>query len=203
MRERAKVTVRGNHDDALVTGGHGFSPVARAAIDWTRTILQPGFFSGAQVRRRWEWLTTLPEKHEAGPDLFLHGSPRDPVSEYVLAFELPLWGPDRYEETFAPFDRFLFVGHTHLPCVIDDQLEARTSASLANRWKYPGKGKAIVNVGSVGQPRDQDARACYVLQDDAEIEWRRVPYDVESARKRFSGIADLHPKLAERLKIGA
>src|SRR5437660_10094991 len=83
VRERASACVRGNHDEALVTGGVGFRGIARDAIDWTRTVLQPGFFSGAGARRRWEWITHLPDRHEVGPDLFLHGSPRDPMNDYL------------------------------------------------------------------------------------------------------------------------
>jgi predicted phosphodiesterase len=202
VRENVAVTVMGNHDEALIGGGLGFSGVALKAIDWTRTQLQPGFFSGINVRNRWDFLTHLPLRHERGPDLFLHGSPRDPTSEYLLAHELSFGAIGKYEEIFATFDRLLFCGHTHLPCVITDDFEAKTAASLGNTWTHPGKGRAIVNVGSVGQPRDEDNRASYVLFDGKTVTWRRVAYDFEKTAAKVFAIPELDRKLGERLALG-
>ena len=88
-----------------------------------------------------------------------------------------------------------------MPCVITDKFEANDSAAIGNRYVHEG-GRAIVNVGSVGQPRDGDPRACYVLFDGESVEWRRVPYDVERTVKKFAEIPELTPKLGERLRVG-
>jgi predicted phosphodiesterase len=82
--ERCRVIVRGNHDEALLSGAYGFHGRAREAIDWTREQLKPGFFSGINVRTRWERMTQLPLIHQEGDFTFVHGSPRDPTTEYVI-----------------------------------------------------------------------------------------------------------------------
>lgn len=202
VMERCKVTLKGNHDEALIHGAYAFHLRARKAIDWTRETLRPHFFSGTAVRRRWDFLKELPARHEQGAHLFIHGSPRDPTNEYVLSTELGLGPSDKFEEIFAHTERMLFVGHTHLPCVITDEYECRTAAELGNRWTYTGRGKAVVNVGSVGQPRDRDPRACYATVDGETVEWHRVAYDYEQTIAKIARIPELDPALGARLKEG-
>ena len=119
----------------------------------------------------------------------------------LLAHELPL-DLEKYEEVFANFDRMVFVGHTHLPCVITDDFKASSAAELDNTWIYPGKGRAIINVGSVGQPRDGDQRACYVLYDGTKVIWRRVAYDMEATLRKYKEVAELDVQLSDRLRLG-
>jgi len=204
VMEKCRVTLKGNHDEALVHGAYAFNLRAQKAIEWTRDQLKPGFFSGSAVRRRWEFLTKLPLRHEEGPDLFIHGSPRDPTNEYVLATEIGFGPTEKFEEIFAGFERMLFVGHTHMPCVITDKYETKTSAELENKYVYPDMAdqKVIVNVGSVGQPRDRDPRACYVVVDDGTVTWRRLEYDIEKTVNAMEAIAQLDAALAARLKEG-
>jgi diadenosine tetraphosphatase ApaH/serine/threonine PP2A family protein phosphatase len=199
-RERVSLCIRGNHDEALTSGAQFFGANAKKAIDWTRELLAPGFFASAATRERWKFLTTLPDRFASGPDLFIHGSPRDPTSEYVLAQEVS-YEPDKYREIFTAFDRLLFVGHSHFPCVITEDLEAKEASAIGNAYVHT-KGRAIVNVGSVGQPRDSDPRACYVIVDGERIEWRRVPYDVEATVKKVLAIPELPQQLGERLRVG-
>ena len=203
VMQHCRVTLKGNHDEALIHGAYYFNGPARKAIDWTRETLRPGVFSGAAARRRWEYLRDLPLRYEEGPDVFIHGSPRDPTSEYILPRDV--YGPnERFEEIFAGFERMLFVGHTHMPCVITDRYQAKTSNELGNVYTYPAMcdQKAIVNVGSVGQPRDRDPRACFVVVDGDTISWRRVEYDVAAAAAKIEAIPDLEPSLAARIRIG-
>jgi predicted phosphodiesterase len=200
--DRCRLTVLGNHEEALVHGAYGFHLRAARAIDWTRDQLKPGFFSGQQVRRRWEFLCGLPLRHEAGPDLFIHGSPRDPTQEYLLGGEVAFGPTEKYEEVFAAFERLLFVGHTHLPGVITDDYGWRPSAAVEGAFRVAPGRTAIIHVGSVGQPRDKDPRACYAVVDGDEVRWRRVAYDVAKAQARFEGIEALDPALARRLGAG-
>ena len=136
--------------------------------------------------------------------MFIHGSPRDPTNEYILATEIGFGPTEKFEEIFAGFERMLFVGHTHMPCVITDKYETKTSTELENKYVYPDMAdqKVIVNVGSVGQPRDRDPRACYVVVDGDTISWRRVEYDVEKTVARMDSIAQLDAALSARLKEG-
>ncbi len=204
VMQKCRVTLKGNHDEALVHGAYAFNLRAQKAIEWTRDQLKPGFFSGAAVRRRWDFLTNLPLRHEEGPNLYIHGSPRDPTNEYILATEIGFGPTEKFEEIFSQFEKFLFVGHTHMPCVITDQYETKTSAELDNKYTFPhmAEKQVIVNVGSVGQPRDRDNRACYVVVDGDTITWRRVEYDIEKTVARMEQIAQLDAALAARLKEG-
>ena len=206
IMERCKVTLKGNHDEALVHGAYAFNLRAQKAIEWTRDQLKPGFFSGSAVRRRWEFLTNLPLRHnvEETGDLLIHGSPRDPTNEYILATEIGFGRTEKFEEIFASFDRMLFVGHTHMPCVITDEYETKTSTDLGDSYEFPdmAEKKVIVNVGSVGQPRDRDNRASYVVVDDTKITWRRLEYDFEKTAAKIEAIAQLDAALAARLKEG-
>lgn len=204
VMERCTVTVKGNHDEALIHGAYGFNGPASLAIEWTRDHLRPGFFSGVAVRRRWEYLKGLPFTHEVDGHLLVHGSPRHPTSDYLLATDVGFGATEQFVEVFAGFERILFVGHTHLPCVITDRYETKTSTELENTYRYPdlAEQKAIVNVGSVGQPRDQDTRACYVVVDGDTVTWRRVEYDYEQTAAKIEAVDLLHDTLAARLKAG-
>jgi predicted phosphodiesterase len=201
VRERCETVVEGNHDEALVHGPLGFSPPAALVIDWTVERMRPSFFSGSELRRRWEWITSLQETARLGDDLFVHGSPLDPTGGYILSTDLVFDSTDTFEQIFEHTDRLIFCGHTHLPCVITDDFASRDSASLGNEWTWE-KGKAIVNTGSVGQPRDRDNRACYILFDGKKVTWRRVPYAFEKTAEKVARILKIE-KLAERLRIGA
>lgn len=204
IMQRCRVTLKGNHDEALVHGAYAFNLRAQKAIEWTRDQLKPGFFSGSAVRRRWEFLTNLPLRQEEGSDLLIHGSPRDPTNEYILATEIGFGPTEKFEEIFASFEKRLFVGHTHMPCIITDRYETKTSAELGNKYTYPEScdQKVIVNVGSVGQPRDRDNRSCYVVVDGDTISWRRLEYDFEKTAAKIDAIAQLDSALAARLKEG-
>ncbi|MBL4846770.1 MAG: metallophosphoesterase family protein [Planctomycetes bacterium] len=205
VRQRVHKTVKGNHDEALVHGGYGFHLRAREAIDWTRDELKPGFFSGLTVRQRWDFLTSLPLRFERGKDVFVHGSPRDPTSEYLLAEWLHS-RREMFSEAFDATDRLLFTGHTHLPCAVTDTYEV-VSSTEGYVFGARGEQRAIVNVGSVGQPRDKDPRACYVVVReegaDLRIEWRRVAYAIEETISRVVAQPRLDNRLGERLRHGA
>ena len=81
-------------------------------------------------------------------------------------------------------------------------INARTASELGNTYTLPAHEKVIINVGSVGQPRDRDNRASYVIVDDDTITWRRIPYDFEKTAAKIERIAELEPALAHRIKVG-
>src|SRR4051812_21903570 len=125
VRERAEICIEGNHDEALLRGPLGFHAVASRVIEWTVEQMKPGFFSGLDLRRRWEWITSRPQVERVGDDLFVHGSPLDPTSGYILPTRVGFGPTAEFEEIFAHTERLIFCGHTHLPCVITDSFEAR------------------------------------------------------------------------------
>lgn len=192
--------VKGNHD-ADVSGGDltRMNPVARRAIEWTREQL------GEEER---VWLARLPyQRLERSLFTMVHSCLDQPMAwNYILNAN------DATASFRRQFSALCFHGHTHVPRVFlydgmrasEDaeamdilQQEGEVSLSLADGYKY------FINVGSVGQPRDADPRACYVVYDsDARVvTFRRLAYDVESARQAILA-AELPTPLADRLVRG-
>ena len=192
IRATTEQILRGNHD-AAVAGTQsldGFNPVAREAALWTASQL-------TSTER--ELLATLPLELERDGVLLVHSEPGNPEAwEYV-------YSAIEAREALAATDAHIcFVGHTHCPlaCVqaggaVSSMEMSGNTIELADHLRY------LFNVGSVGQPRDGDPRACFVLWDsDAKtVEFQRVCYDVEAARRKILD-ADLPQFLADRLLSG-
>lgn len=198
VMDRCKWTIMGNHDWGLFNDLSDFNPLAREALAFTRRKLKPGFFA---PRRRvmWEFLQKLPDRMEDHGNLYCHGSPRDPIMEYVLKSDGFL-EPEKMAEIFQLLDRPCFVGHTHWPGVHRPDFRF-TQATDENREVLLNGEPAVVNVGSVGQPRDGDPRSCFAVYDRGRVEYHRVEYDIRSAQDKIRK-AKLHPALAERLARG-
>jgi len=197
VMQRCKWTIQGNHDWGLFHHLDDFNPLAREALIYSRMQLQPTFF---RPRRRpaWEFLRTLPERMQDHGYLFFHGSPRDPVMEYVLKSDGFL-EPEKMQQLFSLIDRPTFVGHTHWPGVHRPDFRFTQATDDARVFRLDGP--CIVNVGSVGQPRDGDPRASFAVVSDGQVEIHRVPYDFRRTQAKILA-AGLHPALAERLARG-
>tara|TARA_R110002072_G_scaffold13065_1_gene55380 strand:+ start:1001 stop:1870 length:870 start_codon:yes stop_codon:yes gene_type:complete len=203
VRRRCEWSLLGNHDEALLLGARNFGLNSRRAIEWTRTRLAPRFWSRRTVRERWAYLETLSLQRAIGEDLFVHGSPRDPTIEYIQREDIFNGNLEKFEEIFAaPFERFLFVAHSHMPSLIQRDLTYLTPSDLGGSYEHQGQQQVIVNVGSVGQPRDRDPRACYLIQRGPRLEWRRVAYDVETTARKIEALPELSDALAQRLREG-
>jgi diadenosine tetraphosphatase ApaH/serine/threonine PP2A family protein phosphatase len=201
VASRCKLILMGNHEHALLYGAYGFHAAAKRAIDWTRDTLQR-VSPAARRKAMLELLQNLPIRHEIDDVLLVHGSPRDPVMEYVL--ESDLWegaDPDKMESIFAGFSRLCFVGHTHRPGVFTDDRCFLPAADLAKGFDI-SDGKYLVNVGSVGQPRDRNPLACYTLYNGEAIYFRRVAYDIDATAEKVKRIEQLDRRFAERLYRG-
>lgn len=193
VRELRVTVVKGNHD-AAVTGeldARWFNPFAREAVDWTVAELD---------REERRWLAELPLVAHLEHCSVAHGTPHAPERyDYVQSTEDADPSLDELEEPLC------FVGHTHVPVTILRLVEQpeRTSYTLDDHVDLSESAVALVNVGSVGQPRDEDPRAAYGVfdSDRAEFVLRRVEYDVEreAARIRAAGLPEA---LAERLFHG-
>lgn len=195
VRQRAKVTLLGNHDEALLSGPLSFSKMAHEVVEWTRTQLPR---EEPELEELWAFMAELPLIWERGPDLFVHGSPSEPTQEYLLPNDD--MNSAKYDDVFEGFQRLCFVGHTHLPCVMTPDRRVRRAKALGNEYKLDAE-QAVINVGSVGQPRDRDPRACYVLVDDDLVRWRRVAYDVDATVARLAAVG-LPDALGQRLRDG-
>lgn len=201
IQEVCSVCLKGNHDDALITTPRYFNYVAANAIHKIRKRMYPGLFANKSKRDRWTYLAELPLAVERGPDLLVHGSPLDPLMDYILPFEDEYEMEENIPECFEYFHRFLFVGHTHFPCIITEDLVCSPSTEFEAPHTLDKTLKTIINVGSVGQPRDGDPRSCYLIYDHGVIEWRRIEYDIEETMAQIRALG-LDESLAERLKYG-
>jgi diadenosine tetraphosphatase ApaH/serine/threonine PP2A family protein phosphatase len=185
------VGVRGNHDAAAAGGSEidYFNPEARAAMEWTRRRI-------TDATR--DWLAALPERHVERDTTLVHGSPRDPIWEYVTSMTIA-------RAAIAVLTTTLGLhGHTHVPVAFATANGRLEMIAPSDGSSFDLEDRvALVNPGSVGQPRDGDPRASYlVLDPDARsIAWHRVEYDIDAvmAAMRAVGLPD---RLAERLRHG-
>ncbi len=195
---RCKWTIMGNHDWGLFHSLDEFNPLAREALLYTRRKMKPGLLTPGR-RAPWEFLRALPSRMEDHGLLFVHGSPRDPIMEYCLKSDGFL-EPEKMQQIFALIDRPCFVGHTHWPGIHRTDFRFTQATDDVREFKLRGQ-PCVVNVGSVGQPRDGDPRACFAVVTDQVVEYHRVPYDFRRTQARILA-AGLHPALAERLARG-
>jgi predicted phosphodiesterase len=202
VRERTALCLLGNHDEALFRDASDFNPHARGAIDFTRERMQPAWYSGSERKGRWRFLKELPLSHSQGRWLFVHGSPRDPVREYVLSTDGFL-NPDKLRAIFDTFEGVAIAGHTHHPGLHDENLRFHgLNGAEQLTMELPAGKRFFVNVGSVGQPRDSDNRACYAILEDERVTWRRVPYDFQATAEKILRTGVLSEVLARRLAMG-
>jgi diadenosine tetraphosphatase ApaH/serine/threonine PP2A family protein phosphatase len=192
VRERASFSLLGNHD-AAVAGRMNYDyyyEAAREALDWTKERLS------APNRA---WLASLPYTVREGWVEYCHGSPLEPEQyEYIFLLEQA----EELISVLGDLADVTFIGHSHLPrayaltadgakSVLDDVVELKPGA------------KYIVSIGSVGQPRDGDPRACFGILDDVErtLTYHRVEYDIERTSDRILQ-AGLSEHFARRLFAG-
>ncbi|MCA9080376.1 MAG: metallophosphoesterase [Planctomycetaceae bacterium] len=197
VMQHSQVTILGNHDQAALFDPEGFNAGAERAIFWTRSTLESGDPAGNE--RRWEFLGELPRMRREEPFLFVHGSARNPLNEYV--FPEDIYNQRKMERIFGLVDRYCFQGHTHIPGVFSEDYNFQSPEEL-NYSANLGETKALVNVGSVGQPRDGDNRSCYVVLNDHTVTYRRVAYDFEKTIAKIYAIPELDNFLGDRLRDG-
>jgi len=191
-------TILGNHDQAALFDPEGFNPVARRAIYWTRDQMERDK-NLEQADLRWDFLGSLPRRHDEGKYLFVHGSPRDPTNEYV--FPEHVYEPVRMNALMSRFEQYCFQGHTHIPGVFTDDLNFRSPEEI-NFEHTLDEHKTLINVGSVGQPRNGDARSSYVILDGHKVNFRRVEYDFNETAQKIYNEPDLDDYLGDRLRSG-
>jgi len=199
VMKRSTVTILGNHDQAALFDPVGFNPVALKAIYWTREQFENAKTSPAVMNQRWDYLGERPRTHSEGDILYVHGSPREPTNEYV--FPEDVYNQRKLDDLFRRLERVCFQGHTHIPGVFTESREFVAPEECNHRYKLNNE-KCMVNVGSVGQPRDGNPMPCYVIQTDDEVEFRRVEYDADVTVQKIYAIADLDNMLGDRLRGG-
>jgi len=197
VMEKAKVTILGNHDQAAMFDPEGFNAGAERAIFWTRKQLETG--DRNKNEKRWEFLGELPRIRREDKVMFVHGSARNPLNEYV--FPEDIYNQRKMERIFSLVERHCFQGHTHIPGVFTEDLNFIAPEEIDFRYELDDR-KALVNVGSVGQPRNGDPRASYVILDGKTVNFQRVEYDFEKTAAKIYPIPELDNFLGDRLREG-
>lgn len=196
---KCDICLLGNHDQGALFDPEGFNAGAERAIFWTREQLEDPHGSAEQNARRWDFLGELPRNHRENGILYVHGSARNPLNEYV--FPEDIYNRRKMEKIFALIEHYCFQGHTHVPGVFVDSMNFSSPEELNYQYRLAGE-KAMVNVGSVGQPRDGDPRSCYVILEDDLLTFVHVPYDADITRRKIYNIPDLDNFLGDRLLEG-
>jgi diadenosine tetraphosphatase ApaH/serine/threonine PP2A family protein phosphatase len=192
LRRLGALCIAGNHDWAAVGRAEveNFTRDAAVAARWTAGQLE------ASNRT---WLAARPEIAVAGDATLAHGSPRDPIWEYVLSAPVALRSLNCFETPLC------LIGHSHIPSWFATTPDGGMSAEYAGAGRefWTDQGRLLANPGSVGQPRDQDPRAAYLVYDSdcQRLRWRRVRYAIRKTQRKILH-AGLPPRLAERLAIG-
>ncbi|MHC4873473.1 MAG: metallophosphoesterase family protein [Planctomycetota bacterium] len=197
IRKNCKVILMGNHEHAVLNGAEHFTPLAQMAIDWTAQQLRdPEIIN---------FLSNLEPAKRINNNMYVHGSLRDPILDYVREADSP-WMFHRLIQTlhedFQDID-LCFVGHNHrafLGTEVGYIFPHDEGENPQTKFNVAGQ-KAYVSVGSVGQPRDGDPRSSYALFDGESVEYHRVRYDAEktAAMIREVGLPEF---LADRLIYG-
>lgn len=183
------ICVRGNHDAATLgeVDQQTFNHEASLAITWTKRVLN------AESQ---EFLLSLPERIIKDDITLVHGSPRNPVWDYVMDYMTAV-------RMFSYFNtRICMLGHTHVPAIWKEDAKRPPTRPVMDFHKTPVLSKTILNPGSVGQPRDHDPKAAYAIFDADNSTWelRRTPYDYSAVQDRIkaSGLPWRHAlRLAE------
>jgi diadenosine tetraphosphatase ApaH/serine/threonine PP2A family protein phosphatase len=225
VRERCTLCLMGNHDHAVMYEPSNFNLPAERACFWTRQLLEDER-DAARRNQRWQFLGGLPVRQKLADVLLVHASPRRPINEYIFPEDV-FTNPQKVIANFERLDaRICFVGHTHQPGVFLDDPYFDPPNELPDAPFYEvGDERAIINVGSVGQPRDRDPRASYVVVhrrngngDDPsgteslvaqalscsveQVEFVRVQYDIEKTVKKIFAEPALDDLLGTRLYEG-
>lgn len=222
--ERCVVSLCGNHDQAVFYEPSNFNVGAERAAYWTRQMLEDET-NKAKRSKRWEVLGRLPMRFEDRGLLMVHASPRRPVNEYLFPEDV-YTNPNKIQANFerlGPTHMACVVGHTHVPGVFLDDPYFDPPDELPEPYVYTitSDEKAIINVGSIGQPRDRDPRLCYVVVYEkgeapdgfdppdvgpnefvSTIEFVRLEYDIEKAARKIYDVPELDDYLGARLFEG-
>jgi predicted phosphodiesterase len=192
LRDAGAIGVRGNHDAAAVGGDEieWFNPDARRAMEWTRSAVGPSTA---------EWLSALPQRRTEGSAELVHGSHREPTWEYVTSIDVARANLALVSASIG------LHGHTHVPVAWVDAGDGKVDVVRARGGTVLELGgrRALVNPGSVGQPRDGNPAASYLVLDPeaGTVTWRRVAYDFRAVQQAMRE-AGLPAPLISRLAVG-
>jgi diadenosine tetraphosphatase ApaH/serine/threonine PP2A family protein phosphatase len=200
VAEHCQEKVMGNHDFGVLYEPANFNAGAEQACLWTRGQLLSD--SQAERRRtRTHFLGSAPTKLTHKGMSFAHGSPRRPINEYIFPDDV-YSNTNKLASIFERMENFCFVGHTHFAGVFLPDPDFYSPKELGEHFALNSFERAIINVGSVGQPRDRDPRACFVTVSDKEVEFVRIEYDIPKTVDKIRAVEELDDFQGERLLEG-
>jgi len=200
VMQRCEWSLMGNHDFAVLYEPTRFNASAEAASFWTREQLEREADRDAR-HKRWAYLAGLRVREEQDGELWVHGSPRRPINEYIFPDDA-VTAPAKMTQIFDRIEKRCFAGHTHISGIFTDEPDFYPPADLGGVYPFNGREKCIINPGSVGQPRDRDPRAAYVVACDDRVEFVRVEYDVQAVVEKIKAAEQLNDFLGTRLLDG-
>ena len=192
LRSTDNICVAGNHDRAAIgqLDITSFNPNAAEAVKWTEEQLSIGDIT---------YLKNLPDSIQEDDFILVHGSPREPIMEYILSISVARQNFDCFRT------KYCLVGHTHVPQAYSLDKEGNYTATrfFPTVKLIAGQTRLIINPGAVGQPRDGNPAASYAVYDNVTkvFQLRRVPYDIRQTQDRIMK-SGLPPRLAYRLEKG-
>jgi len=206
--DKTEWCVLGNHDYATLYEPTNFNYGAEQASFWTREVLE-NEKENRLSDKRWSFLGSLRMRQSLQSKLgtnttimdFVHASPRKPVNEYIFPEDV-YTNPAKVRLMFERVNHICFVGHTHMPGVFLDEPDFYLPDELGNVYPIIDGEKAIINIGSVGQPRDKDNRASYVFVNENHVHFVRLEYDFETTARKIMAIEQLDSFHADRLRDG-
>jgi predicted phosphodiesterase len=206
--EKTQTCVMGNHDYAILYEPTNFNIGAERASFWTRSQIENEQDSKKR-HNRWNYMgsqqmrwTLFAEFNGAKAVLdFVHASPRRPINEYVFPDDV-YTTPTKITALFDRVKHICFIGHTHLPGVFLDDPDFYTPDELDYVYPIIPEERAIINVGSVGQPRDKNNKASYVYLEQNNVHFVRLEYDYKTTQKKIYSIEELDNFEADRLSEG-
>jgi diadenosine tetraphosphatase ApaH/serine/threonine PP2A family protein phosphatase len=190
LGERCPVMLAGNHDWAALgmTDISYFNPYARAAVLWTERVLS----GGARATLKSLPLARVMERKDA---FLVHASPEEPEEWHYLIY------PEDVARVLGFFDeKTCMVGHSHHPFLAECR-EGEPPSFKGKKMDFRNDARYVLNAGSVGQPRDGDPRACYLIVADEGVEMVRVDYPFEKTQEKMQK-EGLPEPLISRLSLG-
>ena len=197
-----RTCLRGNHEQALLVEmeANVFNDKAKGSLEWTRRQLSMLGDDKDANSQRWNFLGDLPDSVEEDDVLYVHGSPRGHTMEYVYPRDAR--DREKMSAVFKHMEHICFAGHSHIPGIWTEDNAYLTPENIDNNYRLANDTKSLINVGSVGQPRDGDVRASYVVFDGKSVQFRRVAYPVERTIEMMEKINALPSALSKRLRDG-
>ena len=199
VRDRCEFSLMGDFDESILFCTHFYQrgTVEETTIDWIRNQLNSKQYEEEQNYRLWDFIGNLQQKVCRDNCLYVHSFPRSNRRSFPVNFE-------QLKFAFSHLGNYnvCFSGASHIPSVFTEEYQYHYAANINNFFHLSSTNKQIIDVGSVGKPRDGDTRACYVICDKKTVQWIRVIYNIEETIEQIYNCS-LPDIIADNLRTGS